>query len=956
MSTSTYKRFEDPESGVLPDKMTVYQESQRAFGASPIKAKKCRRLLSQLVHLLYHGETFNKTEATNLFFSVSKLFHNNDPSLRQMAYLAIKELCSMSEDTLMITASIMKDIQGREAVFKPDAVRTLSRVLDGSTIHAAERAMRNCIVDSNQAVCCAALVSTYHLFPVAKDVVRRWANEAQDTIGAAKSIVRSPYAAQGGVSGSSRLPQSTYFHQYHALGLMYQLRKDDKMGMQKLIQQLTGSRRLQNSFATVQLVRYVGVQLANEVQVGASIDASATRSWPLFASWLSDKSEMVELEAAKVVLSAQLARVFTSEQQMQAISTVSKLLSVPRTVTRFAAIRLLSRLAVSSPEKVRPCNGEIEELVNDPCRSISTYAITTLLKTGSAESVDRLVKIIGGFMDDITDEFKVVVVRAVGTLALKFPDKHRVLLGFLGDALRDEGGFTFKNSVVESVFDIVKFVPEAREDALKLLCEFIEDCEYTELAVRVLHMLGQYGPKASKPSTYVRYIYNRVVLENSIVRSSAVVALSKFALVGDQKLTLSIEVLLQRCLRDVDDEVRDRAAFALHLLKEADGSPEASARTRALLDPQTRFSLASLEQQLCQYVRSDDKASFARPFDASAVPTCTVEDKLAEQLRQKMQGEGEIKEGVKAEMKDEIKGEIKGEISEAGGETGAAFGETLTTQAQQEAQKSQMLVYARELATLPQFESYGDLLHSSQAVELTETDTEFVVRAVKHVFKHHLVVQYDVCNTLKTLQLENVTVIGQLDSDAYQEELSIPIQLLRPDSKASVYISYKRPDSGYDAANLSNTLSYVAKDLDEASGEPAEDDEGYPDEYQVEDLQITPADFVIPAFTGSFTAVFDSLPNEEVAVYNLGSAESTNMQDVVAKVTRTLGMLPLEGSARVHSESTHTLKLFGTSVDGAKVGALVKLILSSKGAMMKVQVRSSDADLSLLLANVWGEN
>jgi hypothetical protein len=55
----------------------------------------------------------------------------------------------------------------------------------------------------------------------------------------------------------------------------------------------------------------------------------------------------------------------------------------------------------------------------DTNRSIATLAITTLLKTGSASSVERLMKQIAAFMNDITDEFKVVVVDAIRSLALK---------------------------------------------------------------------------------------------------------------------------------------------------------------------------------------------------------------------------------------------------------------------------------------------------------------------------------------------------------------------------------------------------------------------------------------------------------------------------------------------------------------------------------------------------------
>lgn len=83
--------------------------------------------------------------------------------------------------------------------------------------------------------------------------------------------------------------------------------------------------------------------------------------------------------------------------------------------------------------------------------------------------------------------------------------------------------------------------------ALAQLCEFIEDCEFTKLSVRILHLIGVEGPKAPQPSKYIRYIYNRVVLENAIVRAAAVSALAKFGInVGDETVKNSIRVLLTR--------------------------------------------------------------------------------------------------------------------------------------------------------------------------------------------------------------------------------------------------------------------------------------------------------------------------------------------------------------------------------------------------------------------------
>jgi len=79
------------------------------------------------------------------------------------------------------------------------------------------------------------------------------------------------------------------------------------------------------------------------------------------------------------------------------------------------------------------------------------------------------------------------------------------------------------------------------------------------------------GPKTVHPTKFIRYIYNRVVLENAIVRAAAVTALAKFG-VGqkDPDVKASVRVLLARCLDDTDDEVRDRAALNLRLMEEDD--------------------------------------------------------------------------------------------------------------------------------------------------------------------------------------------------------------------------------------------------------------------------------------------------------------------------------------------------------------------------------------------------
>lgn len=65
------------------------------------------------------------------------------------------------------------------------------------------------------------------------------------------------------------------------------------------------------------------------------------------------------------------------------------------------------------PSTVTACNLDLENLISDSNRSVATLAITTLLKTGAEGSVDRLMKQIATFVNEISDEFKIVVVQVI---------------------------------------------------------------------------------------------------------------------------------------------------------------------------------------------------------------------------------------------------------------------------------------------------------------------------------------------------------------------------------------------------------------------------------------------------------------------------------------------------------------------------------------------------------------
>ena len=138
---------------------------------------------------------------------------------------------------------------------------------------------------------------------------------------------------------------------------------------------------------------------------------------------MSDKSEAVMYEAARAITN--LPNI-TSRELTPAISVLQFFLTSSNATLRFAAIRTLNKVAQNYASSVASCNLDMETLVTDPNRSIATLSITTLLKTGSESSVERLMKQIGSFMNEINDEFKIVVVEAIKGKA--FSEKGKKIL------------------------------------------------------------------------------------------------------------------------------------------------------------------------------------------------------------------------------------------------------------------------------------------------------------------------------------------------------------------------------------------------------------------------------------------------------------------------------------------------------------------------------------------------
>nr|AAM29550.1 RE62270p [Drosophila melanogaster] len=856
------------------EKTSVLQET-RTFNETPVNPRKCIHILTKILYLINQGEQLVAREATDCFFAMTKLFQSKDVVLRRMVYLGIKELSSIAEDVIIVTSSLTKDMTGKEDLYRAAAIRALCSITDNTMLQAVERYMKQCIVDKNAAVSCAALVSSLRLANTAGDVVKRWANEAQEALNSDNIMV-----------------------QYHALGLLYHIRKSDRLAVSKLVNKLTrGS--LKSPYAVCMLIR-IACKLIEEEDI-PSEELSDSPLFTFIESCLRHKSEMVIYEAAHAIVNLKN----TNPRMLSpAFSILQLFCSSPKATLRFAAVRTLNKVAMTHPAAVTTCNLDLEGLITDSNRSVATLAITTLLKTGAESSVERLMKQISTFVAEISDEFKVVVVQAICALCTKYPRKHTVLMNFLSGMLREEGGLEYKTSIVDTIITIIEENADAKESGLSHLCEFIEDCEHVSLAVRILHLLGKEGPFAATPSKYIRFIYNRVILESPIVRAAAVTAMAQFG-ASCPALLSNILVLLGRCQMDPDDEVRDRATYYLSIL-----NWERPELYKNYIIERENCSLALLEKSLVEHLNGDVDTR----FDISIVPKAAI-----------------------------VKPVIANDVM------------LVTSSAPRPPKITREEESAARLAQLPGIQVLGPIHRSTAPIQLTESETEYTVQCIKHIFGQHVVFQFDCLNTLSDQILENVRVELTLP-EGFTTRAVIPCPKLPYNDLQTTFVIVEfPPDATNSIAAFGATLRFVVKDCDPNTGEP-ESEEGYDDEYMLEDLELTVADQVQKTRKNNFQVSWDAADSEEwlQAEDTFVLSAVTTLQDAVNTIVKILGLGAANLSENVpEGTHLHTLLCSGTFRGGAEILVRAKLALS-EGVTLNLTVRSTDQDVAELITAAIG--
>ena len=868
------------------EKATVLQECRVFHDANEVtkNPRKCCVLITKLLSLLVKGDSFTSTEVTNVFFGVTKLFQSDDVNLRRMMYLFIKEVAETCnpDDVIIVTSSLTKDMTNGEDLYRANSMRVLAKIVDSTMLSAIERYLKQAIVDRNAFVASSALMAGLRLFDSCPELVRRWINEVQEAVNSSSEMV-----------------------QFHALSLLYKIKQHDRLAISKIVQTLSkGS--LRSPLATCLLIRYTSKLLVNDPS-----SPSAKSSVQFLENCLRHKNETVIFEAAKALCNL---RGIESVEFNAAITVLQLFLSSPKPALKFAAMRILSEVAVHDQNAVSKCNEDMETLVLDSNRSVATLAITTLLKTGSDNSIDNLKKQITSFMSDISDEFKIVIVKAIKEIYMKSP-KHKPMLAFLATFLREEGGYEFKKSIVDSIVGMMLVNKENKEQSLLHLCEFIEDCEFSELIVQILHLIGDVGPTTLSPSRYIRFIFNRVILDCAPVRAAAVSSLGSFA-TRVPELRNSVITLLKRSLIDEDDEVRDRATFLLESFNICEDEND----LKFLLDEPLPMSFASLERSV--------KAFSAHPLSGDQILTLSTLPRI---------------EDITTSIAFPTTKTSKKNLTS-----------TNTASQNQSTIIPEVIDPAACIYNIHEFSNLGRAFKSCAETPLTETEMEYVVHCCKHIFDSHVVLQFSVLNTIDDQRLKDVSVQIDISEPSYLVQSIVTAPVVNYGERVNCFVCIAREDSI--PATINCQLQFNVVQVDPQTGDVEGDEAGNEEEYPLEAIELTTSDFMIKASLGDFRRSWDQM-GTDCEVKEKFALSFKKLEDAISAVIDSLGMQAVDGTQSITAvdghKRSHTLHLSGIFVGNVPVLVRALLTLDETNVnqiVLMMAIRCASSDISKLVA------
>ncbi|GIX64508.1 coat protein, gamma subunit [Babesia caballi] len=910
MEAGDHGRTDQAMPSIAYDKNAILQEA-KVFSKVPISNSKCIAALTKVLCLLNNVEdALTEAETTDIFFGATRLFESKDLRLRRLVYLLIKSIRVNETEIFIVTSSLTKDINSPNVIYRANAIRAMCLIVKSNVASQVERYIKSALVDKDPYVCSSALLCCIRLFTQMPQLVRGWVGEAATCLTSSDPMV-----------------------QFHGAVMLYLARLNDKNLLAKLVatlRQQTVARHtecflIRLAVANFGLMREECVEL---IRAGHKHDKFA-----------------VKVETLKAVVSLALAH-HRREGNMQdfpfdlkaIVAVLDSFLSSKDVTLHFVAMRQASLMAATFPLVISSLNQKFETFLKSANGDVASFAMVTLVQTGGSDTIERLLKqaesVSGGNLSAIAEALK--------TLCVSFPEKHAPVLKFFASRFRDAKDKEVKREMINMTAHVVERVPQSHEAGMKHLCDFIEDCEHADLNAQVLKLLGDHVHKTKTPEAYVRFIYNRLLLENATVRHNGVEALNK--IMGHcPALKDSVSMLMLPCLEDPEDELRERANLTCALVGLEERVRQSNSRVQftvaedadgdavlgRVTDPETASQLCDVVgsvsesgsvDQLCRVLQECivNKGG----YDAVSDAMIGVED---EETREATPSEWQEREAQVADLID----------------TGAFV---------EESDACEDVFPAEVRAHLPQ-----DLpMTSSRDVALTDEEEDYSVEVRFHATERCVVFEFVIGNTLAEHILEDVAVAVDysqcLNAARWKLAASLPIDRLAVSEKKSAYVVLANASPvGGDAPHFGLLLGNVKVDLDFQVKSGGEDARRYKENYSANDLHLGVGMYCVEWALGDaeFARRWDGAELEEAcATFSL---QLKDLKDAVQGLRRFFGNCSVaQGSApsdriatlRVAGKLLAERDFFARATIGQSGPQAAGQPVPQKGCMLKLQVRA----------------
>ena len=868
-------------------KQDVILESS-CFNERNFNPRTCQQVLTKLIYLFDKGEKFSEEELSTLFFSITKLFQSNDDNLKRLLFLTIKYMKD-TPSICMITNCVTKDVSSPNVNIKANAIRLLPLILESQNPIQLERTLKLCLLHKSPVIVDASLTACAAIFKKLPNVVKKCGEEIGQVLRTTKE---------------ENL-------QYKAFLLLEEVKAADKVSLVKLLTFVIEKKQDFSALTVIYVIRAVKVFIEQGAVSENSLDQ---RSQIIFTKFLQDCVEsdnrLLQLEASKVLTS--LNSLDNSSLQ-PVIEKLFDLLETENTILQYSILKIFNA-TIANPFRTGLFreSEQLRTLMESSNKNVMALAVAILVKVTPPEGLQELIDKVFDSLDELPSEIRKSVVLNCVAVVKKDAQSLDSVLKFLWNCLKEKGDVEFKLSVVGVFRQILELKLSCYSAVLDYFAEYIEDSIDPRLTLSILNLMGAYLPRTENPKEYLKFLINRLTLDNGDIRTAVVTCLGQVAL-QDSSLRGDISAIFEQLRFDSEEEeVRERCLFYLSKLNdiENDQQPTDIAEVSLELPEETvEDLLAQLEAgkagQDFDTSFLDFKAIFNNTLSKKTTTTKTTKNNMQPQFLGDS-GPSDLMnyKGVNTNIDEETK----------------AF-----------------------MADKEEFADLGPVHITTDYIDLSEPETEVYIRCRKHIHDAHVVVEFFLTNNEEhTLRSPKLNFDFESDEDFSLSNV-VAQDTIKPNTSGRLFAVFQ--NAAYLAAKEISTVLLFTVEVEE-DGKVVTT---YEDEIHCEDFQIKISDFVARYPFRVTEEGFDDLwaAFKTPPVEQNFQLEFDSVGTAATEIGKTLGMQSVGEENTESNQNFFRLKLCGLYLQGSPILVESKIGFDNKKkCIVSLSVRSYDEDLS----------